>query len=217
MKYVLVCFALFFATPIAVFAQSDSIKLTAKFKFHDGIYQSAYDLKNNKPNQVSTELTKNAVVTDNVIQLMTDTNNSALKSAWCIVKEGVPYINYLTDSTKQNIHTFYKLQLQGKICYFSYSRNELRQVPMKVYDPQTQKLVYTSFIQNRERIAYRYIVRLSDGAIVPFNRINFTKWTADDKKVTATIADIKDDDELNARLFKILLIYNDRNTIWIKK
>ena len=198
-------------------AQSDSTKLFAKFRFRDGIYHTANDLKNNKPNGVSADLTKNAIVTDNVIQFTKEGTNSVINTAWCIVKDGVPYVNYSENEVNSNIIIFYKLQIQGKICYFSYTRNEYKKVPMNVFDPQSGQLVYTSFIQNRERTVYRFMTRLSDGAILPFTRPNLQTWAADDKKIIATIADLKEDDELYARLFKSLLVYNDRNTIWIKK
>jgi hypothetical protein len=199
------------------FAQSDSLKLNAKFRFHDGIYWSAQALKNNKPNLVSADLTKNAIVTDNVIQTTDDPKNAALKTAWCIVKNGVPYLQYRADTANTEVQTFYKLQLQGKICYFGYSRNEMKRIPMNVFDPQTHQLIYTSFIQNSEKTTYRFIARLSDGSIIPLNRKNLAEWTIDDKKLTISVLDLQDDDELAARLFKSVLVYNDRNFVWIKK
>jgi hypothetical protein len=208
---------IFWLLPILTFAQNDSTKLNAKFRFRDGIYWSAAAFKSNKPNLISTDLTKNAVVTDNVIQMTTDPKNPQLETAWCIVKNGIPYLQYRADTASSNIQTFYKLQLQGKICYFSYNKNEMKQVPMNVFDPQTGKLIYTSFIQNREKTAYRFICRLSDGNIAPLNRKNLAEWTLDDKKLAASILELQDDAELAARLFKSVLVYNDRNFVWIKK
>jgi hypothetical protein len=210
-------FCLFALAPILAFAQNDSTKLNAKFRFRDGIYWSAKDLKTNKPNLVSDDLTKNAVVTNNVIQVSSDPKQPELKTAWCIVKNGVPYIRYAADSTQTEAQTFYKLQLQGKICYFSYTRSEFKQVPMNVFDPQSGRLIYTSYIRNRENTIYRYITHFSDGAIVPLSRKTLAEWTADDKKLALTIAELKDDDELNSRLFKSVLVYNDRNFVWVKK
>lgn len=208
---------LFGLAPMLTFAQSDSTKLNSKFRFRDGIYWSAAALKSNKPNLVSTDLTKHAVVTDNVIQMTADLKNTALKTAWCIVKNGVPYLQYRADTVSTDVQTFYKLQLQGKICYFSYNKNEMKQVPMNVFDPQTGRLIYTSFIQNREKTAYRFICRLSDGNILPLNRKNLAEWTLDDKKLAVSILELQDDAELAARLFKSVLVYNDRNFVWVKK
>ena len=208
-------FLLFGLVPMLLFAQSDSTKLTAKFRFKDGIYWSAADLKANKPNLVSADLTKNAAVTDNVIQMAADPKNTDLRTAWCIVKSGVPYLQHRTDTLRKDLQTFYKLQLQGKICYFSYSKTEMKQVPMNVFDPQSGRLIYTSYIQNREKTNYRFITRLSDGAIVPLTQKNLAAWTAEDKKFGATIADLNADDDI--RLVKSVGIYNDRNAAWVKK
>ena len=208
-------FFLFGLAPTLLFAQSDSTKLTAKFRFHDGIYWSATDLKANKPNLVSADLTKNAIVTDNVIQMTADPKNNELHTAWCIVKNGVPYLQHRTDTLRKDLQTFYKLQLQGKICYFSYSRTEMKQVPMNVFDPQSGRLIYTSYIQNREKTNYRFITRLSDGLIKPLTRKNLADWTVDDKKFGATIADLSENDDI--RLVKSVGIYNDRNAVWVRK
>jgi hypothetical protein len=195
----------------------DSVKLTAKFRFRDGVYATARDWRNNEPTFQDDLLLKDAIYTSGSLDFV-KTPDPKVATAFAIVKDGVIYIHHNdTDSLRSTKANFVKLQIQGKLCYFSLTRREDKKVPMNVYDPSNGAYVYTGYVINRETNVYRYFFSFKTGEIFILNTENLSRQAADDKKVVATIADFKADDDLQQRLFKTLLVYNDRNTVFVKK
>ena len=203
----------------------DSAKLTAKFRFADGIYSTYADFSANKPNyaiknlrgylaiNAKEYLAKSIIKPNDTLA----TNQIAATSVWGIVVDGLPYIRWQTDTAQQAAATtFLGLQLLGKICYFAYVKEENKTIKMPVYDPISGRKMYTGTIHNREKTSSRKILNFATGETADLNLPNLKKWVADDKKLLLTMADIAPND-VQQRLFKCLLIYNDRNSVFVRK
>jgi hypothetical protein len=210
---------------VSAFAQRDSTKLSPKFRFSDGIYTAFADLKANKPTYPLKNL--RGTLTLNTKEYLAkvlpkpnsiaDSTTVAANTAYCLVIDGVPYIRWATDTAQRSATTtFLGLQIVGKIAYFAYSKEEDKAIKMPVYDPMSGRKMYTGTIHNREKTNIRKLLNFATGEIADFTLNNLKKWVADDKKLLLTMADITPN-EAQQRLFKCLLIYNDRNNVFVKK
>ncbi len=213
-------FIFFFFTCFSLLANAqDSTRLNQKFKFKDGFYNTLAELRQNKPSAALTDFKGNIVnkSSENLAQLTPSENTQTvdIQRVWGVVLNGVPYLRYQTDTTKKQSSDFQAIQILGKLCYFSYSTDEIKTIPMPVYDPIGGKLLYTGKVKNKERATFRKVFNIMDGNIVDLNIESLKRLTADDKKLQKSVADLNANDPLQ-RLLKTLQIYNDRNAVFIK-
>ncbi len=213
-------FCLGFA-PIRSVAQAqkkDSIRLSSKFKFADGVYASFADLRANRPTEAAKNLDiskslrprENSIIINSVKKGAEAVNFNAF---FAVVIDGNPYLRSANDSTGR---TFIGLQTVGKLCYYSYSADEETRIEMPVHDPETKKVIYTGAVKNKVRKTVRKIFNFNTGEINDLTINNLERMAADDKNLVNTMHGYAPDD-LNDRLVKCLLIYNDRNFVFIPK
>lgn len=199
-------------------AQKDSTRLTAKFKFNDGFYTTLEQFRHNKP-ALPLSAFKGSIVqktAENKIQFIsTQTEQSLnLTQTFAAVIQGQPYLYYATDSTKKIAIEYQAVQIIGKLCYFSYTIDEVTSVAMPVYDPIGGKLLYTGKVKNKVTNTYRKLLNLTNGSITDLTLEGLKRATTDDKKLQKTLADFSPTDPLQ-RLLKTVQIYNDRNALFI--
>ncbi len=199
-------------------AQSDSTRLTAKFKFKDGFYATIEQFKHNKPTFALTDFKGAIIPKASEAGLEIIPNESAqtidIQRVWGIVVDGKPYIRYAIDTAKKHSRSYQALQIVGKLCYFSYTIEETTSIPMPVYDPIGGRLLYTGKVKNKAKNTFRKILSLADGTIADLNLESLKHYTADDKKLQKSVTELTANDPLQ-RLLKTLQIYNDRNSIYI--
>lgn len=197
----------------------DSIQLTNDFEFKSGVYLTIEDLQANEPNYIWDDiqasahinrekqivrleylnvLDSNAAITDHLLE-----NN-----IWGICVGGVPYIRIM-DSVKQVVQ-FVALRTRGQYCYFQYDSYQLREVPMTIYDPETGNAIWEQSVENKEAIRVHKMLNFSTGSVADLNLPTFKRWIKNDVQLTNTVNDMTTM-EAKKKLYKMLLIYNDRN------
>jgi hypothetical protein len=197
----------------------DSTRLSAKFKFKDGFYSTIEQLRHNQPTVALSAFSGNIVqkTTENAIQLVPNqtTQSVDIQHVWGLVLNGVPYIRYQTTGSEQTSVSYQGLQIIGKLCYFSYSIEEVTTVAMPVYDPIGGRLMYTGKVKNKTQNTFRKLLNFADGTISDLTVENLKRATLDDKKLQKSVAELAATDPLQ-RLLKTLQVYNDRNAFFIK-
>lgn len=215
MKYLIPIFCCFTFT---LFGQ-DSIQLVNSFEFNDGVYLTINDLQQNKPNYTWAEINASAHINRDkeVIRLeylnVKDSSKVGLQEAvWGICVEGVPYIRMIDTMKGQTIFT--ALRVRGKLCYFYYDSYEMREVPMTIYDPNTGRPIWQQNVENKEPVVVEKMLNFETGNISDMEVPTFKNWIQDDKQLTNTINDLSAA-EAREKLYKMLLIYNDRNPYYL--
>ncbi len=215
MKYLIPIFCCFTFT---LFGQ-DSVQLVNSFEFNDGVYLTINDLQQNKPNYTWAEINASAHINRDkeVIRLeylnVKDSSKVGLQEAvWGICVEGVPYIRMIDTMKGQTIFT--ALRVRGKLCYFYYDSYEMREVPMTIYDPNTGRPIWQQNVENKEPVVVEKMLNFETGNISDMEVPTFKNWIQDDKQLTNTINDLSAA-EAREKLYKMLLIYNDRNPYYL--
>lgn len=197
----------------------DSIQLVNSFEFNNGVYLTINDLQQNQPNYTWGEVNASAHINreKQVIRLeylnTKDSSKIGLEQEiWGICVEGVPYIRMIDTMKQQTIFT--ALRMRGKICYFYYDSYEMREVPMTIYDPNTGQAVWQQNVENKESIIIEKMLNFQTGKVADMEVSAFKDWIQDDKQLTNTINGLSAI-EAREKLYKMLLIYNDRNPYFL--
>ncbi len=205
-------------------AQSDSIAVTPKFTFADGVYLSFDDFKRNKPAYAWTDL--EGKVVSNEKTYITKIEQLALKNRqgivlspsdiWGVCIDGLPYIKVLTGEEDKYFATFAGLRVKGRINYFSYEADSVRLVEIAAYNPVNGLPFRKGRIKKTEQIGMEKILHWDTGEIVDLTLENAIKWIADDPQLYNTLAALSEA-EAGQKLLKSLMIYNDRNLVYLIK
>lgn len=128
---------------------------------------------------------------------------------WGVCIENVPYI-YCKKNEEEKQGFFVKMHVAGPLSYYFYEGYTYKTVTMSIYHPATGIKVAERDIINREKVFVEKLIHLSSKTFYDYNVENFEKAIADDSKLLATFKDLSAKDK-KEKLFKTLLIYNDRN------
>jgi len=210
---------LLFLTTVALPAQSDSLLLTKNFEFKDGVYLSLNALHRNAPNYNWDEL--EAVLTTSarafvakVAMLKTKSGETIdLHSVLAISLEGVPYVRVAEPSHERAV-VFAGLKVRGKISYFSYESDTTELVEISAYNPLTKRPFRKGSVPVKSSLTVEKIFYFPDGRIADFNRDRLLEWIEDDKQLWNTVNELGPDPN-GEKLFKCLLIYDDRNGFYM--
>jgi hypothetical protein len=154
-------FFLFLTLTVTVFGQDSTKLLSNNFQFENGLYRTFDELKANQPtygwDEVETFAHINRdkkiiqfdliEVIDSVNKLLIEVNQNDF---WGICVEGVPYIRVI-DTMKKQIQ-FVELRTRGKLCYYYYDSFEIHEVPMIIYDPETQQPIWRQSVKNKMEV-----------------------------------------------------------------
>lgn len=201
--------------------------LTKNFKFQDGVYLSLAAFQNNAPDytweQVKTNLFSNPqtfITQVEYIDLKADSITTKqplhLETVWGISLDGIPYIRLPKGTLDTKLMSFAGLQVRGKICYFEFDRPEMREILMPVYNPVTGKPFREAYVQREKQIYYQKMMDFRTGEIKDFNTQNMLLWIEDDRKLWNAV-NVLTEEEAHEKLFKSLLIYDDRQKIYVRK
>ena len=208
----------------AMLAQTDSIRLTKNFQFQDGVYTDFAAFQKNQPSyswdQVQVSLVSNPqtfLTQVEYINLINETGNEALdlNTIWGICLGGIPYVRLPQGAVKKKLTTFAGMRLRGKICYFSFEDEEAIKVKMPVYNPLTRRPYFVSDVERKKIVLHQRILRFQDGEVKPFTADNLKAWITDDERLLQTVESLTPE-EVKEKLFKCLLIYVDRNPVFIE-
>lgn len=217
MKFLL---CLFFWGCLYAQAQPDSLLLTKNFKFNDGVYMQFADFQKNKPTFTWAELNARMVTSDEgfvaqVEYLKNDLQVIDLQKVWGICIEGIPYIQLKETQKENRAARFASLRVRGKICYFSFPKEVTEMVEIKAYNPLNGRPYRSSRIPVEKIEIQEQMLDFQTGEIAAFTKENFMQWIADDPQLWNTVKDLSPS-ETEEKLFKCLLIYVDRNNVYLR-
>lgn len=189
-----------------------------KPSFNDGFYTSYDDFRNNRPSKTLSEVAALEMAFDEDENLFyveykekDDKPKPRLGQFWGMCLHGQPYIWCLRDE-KDSIGMFVKMHVLGKLCYFYYNGFAYEDVVMKIYNPLTGTVSARKKITNRERKRFEWLMRFDEGKKLGFNPENFKRMISDDAKLQESFSKYSRK-EAEEKLFKTVLIYNDRNPL----
>jgi hypothetical protein len=201
---------------------SQAAVITKNFKFSDGVYLTLEDWQRNRPNFTWDEIeTRLAIVSTTFqthieyLKFKKDLKDIDMEGVWGIVLDGIPYVRLPKDMQKKTAMVFAGMMVRGRLCYFQYDDIEEVQVPITAYIPQTGKPYITKNIIKKESVLREKVLRFEDGKIYDLTLNNFKTLISDDKDLVDTFNDLKPN-EITEKLFKVLLIFNDRNPVFLK-
>ncbi|MFM9950317.1 MAG: hypothetical protein ACKV1O_20445 [Saprospiraceae bacterium] len=110
---------------------------------------------------------------------------------------------------------FAGLKVRGKIAYFSYETDTTELVEISAYNPLTRRPFRKGYVPVKSSVTVEKIFYFPDGRIADFNRDRMLEWIGDDKQLWNTVNELGDD-PTREKLYKCLLIYDDRNGFYMK-
>lgn len=215
-------FIFFLGTPL--FAQKDSVLLTKNFKFKDGVYLDFQSFRGNQPTYSWIQLDGSLVTNPQTFITKVDylyfkrhrEREIDLSEVWGLCLGGIPYIRVEEKPEEDGIVEFAGLRVRGKICYYTFEEEITRMVVIKAYNPLTGRPFRTGEVPTQETVVRERMLKFFDGTIKAFNVINFLAWIQDDQQLWSTLSDMPAE-EVEEKLFKSLLIYDDRNPVFVNK
>lgn len=214
----------FLSGGIALLGQSDSVLLTKNFKFKDGVYMDFAAFQQNTPTYSWVQLDGSLVTNPQTFITKVDylyfkgnrDRELDLSQVWGLCLGGIPYIRLDEKENEAGVVAFAGLRVRGKICYFSFEEEITRMVVVKAYNPVTGRPFRSGEVPTQETVVRERMLSFENGEIETFNLDNFLRWIADDRQLRNTLVDMPRE-EAEDKLFKSLLIYDDRQAVYTKK
>lgn len=220
MKKSISYFFLFLAFQLA---GQDSLLVTKNFRFSDGIYMSVQELQADNPAvhwddmelryftnpQTSLTQVESIILKETGQPIETD-------QIWALTIDGIPSLRVPRNEIHKDLPTFAALKLRGKICYFTYPDWRKKKIQVAAYNPLTGRPFRVGTVEREEEVFVEKIMRFETGEIVEFTVENVLHWIQDDPLLVETIKELPAE-EMQEKLFKCLLIYADRNEIYVHK
>lgn len=208
----------------ATIAQDSTLVLSKNFQFKDGVYLSVQEFQNNQPSLTWEEVY--AMVFSNPQNFMVqvqyirrgrtdDAPFINLQEVWGICLGGIPYVRLEKGAVDKSLTVFAGLRLRGKICYFNYENEVVKELEMPVYNPGTDIVFRKATVERKQTVVHEKMLHFETGEIAPFDAAHFKAWIDDDPRLVKTL-EAMSSEELKEKLFKCLLIYVDRNEVNIK-
>ena len=199
--------------------QSDSLQVTKNFHFQDGIYLDHFSFRANQPDHTWDEVQSNLFTNPQTYLtqiefIRVDGTELPLDSVWMVCLGGIPYLRLPAGSIQKDLATFAGLQVRGKICYLNYPKLETRKVEMSAYNPVTGRPFRTGLVEREEWVKVEQVLHFESGVVRDFTVNNLLGWIQDDAQLVRTIQDLSPA-EAKEKLFKCLLIYDDRNLVFV--
>lgn len=210
-----------FVTILSGFAQKSTV-ITKNFKFKDGVYATYADWQANKPSIVWDSIETNLAVNPKTLFMQMEFAKYkkthrivSLDSVWGVVVDGIPYVRLPRNELEKTAYCFAGLILRGRLCYFNYETIAHSKVPITAYIPQTGEAYMTKNVPKEEIVVREKLMNYETGEVFDLTLNSFKRLISDDSELVATVDDLKTH-ELKEKLFKCVLIYNDRNPVYLK-
>ncbi len=210
---------------IAVFSYSlahaqDSVLVTKNFKFEDGIYLTFNAFQENNPDHEWKEVTSEVFI--NGESFISKTEAFVLKKGkeipfseiWGFSYNGIPYIRVRNEG---EFATFSALRVRGKLCYFTFEEKVSEWVEISAYNPVNGRPFRTGKVERVQDVQREKMLFFETGEIQDFNPTNFLAVVKElDRPLWSALAELPEE-EAQKKLFKTLLIFDDRHEVYIKK
>ena len=196
--------------------------VSPKSNFKDGVYEQAKQFFSNNPTQSTSawmKLFTQSNSEQNIVKIGAQTiadfeqDGIDLNNAWGICLNKIPYIR-LRDTAfyGKGDMVFVRLYVVGNLCYYYHKTESIQEVIMNIYNPLTQQQIGRKPIANRKKIMSQSVFRFGEDKILPFTETILSNYLKDDEKVYNTWKALPKPIS-QEQLFKLLLVYNDRNPI----
>lgn len=200
----------------------DSVLVTKNFRFTDGIYLSIGELQANAPfwrwEELSVRYFTNPQTSLTQIESILLRKDSLLIKAddiWGVCIDGIPSIRLPRKEINKDLATFAALKLRGKICYFTYPDWRMKKIQIAAYNPLTGLPFRVGTVEREQEVIVEKIMRFDTGSLADFTVENLLAWIQDDPQLIATFQGLSQE-EKQEKLFKCLLIYDDRNQVFLQ-
>lgn len=211
-----------FLFPLFLFSQNEKEVVTKNFHFKNGIYLSFEEFQKNSPSFLMEDIYLHAFTNPQTFLTQVDSayHLKAKKEInadeiWAICSDGVPFVKVPKNEVNKSLPTFAALKLRGKICYFTYPDYRIKKVPVAAYNPLTGRPFLKGEVERDEKIVVEKMLHFETGEVAEFTVDNFVAWIQEDRHLIETI-ERTPIEEVEEKLFRLLLIYVDRHEVSIK-
>jgi hypothetical protein len=209
----------FFVT-LPLFGQ-DSVSVSKNFRFADGVFLSFQEFRQNapayRPEDVRIDFFTNPQTSlTQIDSICLPGTNRYLDpdSVWAVCIDGIPYLRVPENEINRELPTFAALKLRGKICYFTYPDFRVKKIMVAAYNPLTGMPFRKGVVEREEEVVIEKMMHFESGEVLDFTVANFMRWIQDDLPLVKTIESLPPK-EKQEKLFKCLLIYVDRNPVFV--
>jgi hypothetical protein len=193
--------------------------LDGSFRFEDGFYNTHESLLNNIPDVYPDSSRFSFINSGSAGILFASLTGEELvnldyfTSVLYIVEKGRVYIN--ANENINGLHRFVLLSVQGKIGLFEREFEEQVSVPMNAYNPLNGQPFIKGEVEKTIRKKIPFLLFFETGQVLPFTYRNFLGMIVDDEDLVNQVKEIDSEDRID-KLYRCLLIYNDRNSFVMK-
>ena len=194
--------------------------LNGEFRFNNGFYDSHDMLLSNQPAVEFDTSSFSIVTSDGSGQLFAGLGGDSnlplnfFEGKLYVVTDGKVYIN--ANETVNGLHRFVLLSVLGRVAMFERETVEKVEVPIKAYNPLNKKPFREGVVEKETRVNITYLLLFDSGRILPFTYRNFLAVIKDDEKLLKTVENLEEEERME-KLYKCLLIYNDRYAFELRK
>lgn len=203
-----------------LYAQADSARLEAAFRFQDGVYAGREQLLANRPAHTWDSLNVRLAANPEKYRAQAEYlrhkrtgHDLGRGEVWGIVIDGLPYI-LLEEEQSNGAMAFAGLRVRGRICYYRFEEDRVREVEITAYNPLTGKPFRKAAVQRPETVEVERIFDLATGQAGPLDLPTVRQLIAGDAQLLRSLEEQEGPVD-RERLYKIVLIYDDRNPLWL--
>ena len=206
--------------PIMSLSQQDSTMLDKDFSFRDGIYLSVQDFQSNQPVYTWDEIEAQLVTVPSSHSAQADYikikegEEINADDIWGISLNGMPYVCLVSEYAEKNTIVFAALQVRGRLCYYTYEKKRTEWVEIAAYNPLTGRPFRKGKVSKEIKESYEYILNFTNGETEVFNKPGLLNFIKDDEQLWRTVNELSPS-EVEQKLYKCLLIYDDRNPVFV--
>ena len=196
------------------------VLVTKNFKFNDGIYLTFEAFQQNRPDYLWTEVNHQVFINgDSFISKAEDfilASGKKIPAAdvWGYTYNGIAYIRI--DAKEEAFATFSAIRVRGELSYFIYTEEVEKWVEINAYNPLDGRPFRTGKVLTKENVTREKILHFQTGMIEDFSLTNFLRIVeTKDIQLWNALKDLPAA-EAQEKLFKCLLIYDDRHEVFTK-
>ncbi len=208
--------------PMIGLAQPDSLLVTKNFKFKDGLYARFEQFQRDQPaylwEDIRISLASNPqtfLIQVEKVQTR-DGEPIPIESLWGLTVQGIPYIRVDPQLSDKPLPAFSAFRVRGKLCFFEFPVDTVERVSISAYNPLTGKPFREGVVDKPITLWYKYLVPFATGEVIPFTLDHFLDLIQDDPVLHRTYRNLSPE-EAEERLFKGILIYDDRNPVYLRR
>ncbi len=201
----------------------EPVALTKNFHFADGVYLNMAQLQANQPAFALDSLEvlhftnpQTSLTQVDAIVLKKSKEQLPLNEVWAICLDGVPSIRIPQQDIHRELPNFAALKLRGKICFYTFPDYRKRTIRVAAYNPLTGRPFRQGNVERVEEVIIEKMLNFQTGEVADFTVDNLLAWIQDDPLLVETLTELPRGEQ-QEKLFKCLLIYVDRNPVYLTR